>query len=340
MIARAPGKIVLSGAYAVLEGAPALVAAIDRYAMADASRPGLRVTPEVREALVRRGALSADARNSVDGPPSGTSQGRRLPSTTPAPWFDAAALRDEVGGRKLGLGSSAAILVASLAALELVIDPDSSDDELARRVLPSALTAHRAAQKGGSGIDVAASALGGILRFERPNLGGDPRVARVTLPEPLFIRVWSSRDSASTADMIGKVARLHEARPGDHRRLMGLLCSAACAAATASDGAQFIEACGEQLALLTELGDLAQAPIVTPEVRAFGKRVAERALVLPSGAGGGDVVLCMGTEPLGGEIEPAGAELGFVPLSVSLGARGVHAATRPWQDIERTAAVS
>jgi phosphomevalonate kinase len=57
MIARAPGKLVLSGAYAVLEGAPALVAAIDRYAVADASRPTLRVTPEVREALVRRGAL-------------------------------------------------------------------------------------------------------------------------------------------------------------------------------------------------------------------------------------------------------------------------------------------
>ena len=35
MRARAPGKLVLSGAYAVLEGAPALVAAVDRYAVAD-----------------------------------------------------------------------------------------------------------------------------------------------------------------------------------------------------------------------------------------------------------------------------------------------------------------
>jgi phosphomevalonate kinase len=330
MIARAPGKLVLSGAYAVLEGAPALVAAIDRYAVADASRPALRITPEVREALFRRGALSADATDSVDG---------RVAARTAAPWFDATALRDEVGGRKLGLGSSAAILVASLAALELAIDPDSSDDELARRVLPSALAAHRAAQGGGSGIDVAASALGGVLRFERPNLHEDPRVERVTLPEPLFIQVWSSRDSASTADMIARVARLHESRPGDHRRLMGLLSGAARAAATASDGVSFLEACGEQLALLTELGDLAQAPIVTPEMRAFGKRLAERALVLPSGAGGGDIVLCIGTEPLGIEIETAGTELGFVPLSVSLGARGVHAASRPWQDVERTAAV-
>ena len=35
VIARAPGKVVLSGAYAVLEGAPALVAAVDRYVVAD-----------------------------------------------------------------------------------------------------------------------------------------------------------------------------------------------------------------------------------------------------------------------------------------------------------------
>ena len=38
MRARAPGKLVLSGAYAVLEGAPALVAAVDRYALADSER--------------------------------------------------------------------------------------------------------------------------------------------------------------------------------------------------------------------------------------------------------------------------------------------------------------
>ena len=35
---RAPGKLVLTGAYAVLEGAPAIVVAVDRYAVADASR--------------------------------------------------------------------------------------------------------------------------------------------------------------------------------------------------------------------------------------------------------------------------------------------------------------
>src|SRR5215213_4826993 len=138
MIARAPGKVVISGAYAVLEGAPAIVAAIDRYVLADAERAPEKTTAEVREALKRRGP-------------------------SPHPWFDASALRS--GGaqdRKLGLGSSAAILVSCLASLELGNDSDLDDAALSARVFGPALAAHRAAQGGGSGVDVAASAFGGI----------------------------------------------------------------------------------------------------------------------------------------------------------------------------------
>ena len=86
MRACAPGKLVLSGAYSVLEGAPAIVSAVDRYVCCDSARPAELITPEVRAAL---------------------------PAGADAPLFDASALRAE--GRKLGLGSSAAILVASLA---------------------------------------------------------------------------------------------------------------------------------------------------------------------------------------------------------------------------------
>ncbi len=44
----APGKLVLTGAYAVLEGAPAIVVATNRGAVADATRVALTATPEVR----------------------------------------------------------------------------------------------------------------------------------------------------------------------------------------------------------------------------------------------------------------------------------------------------
>src|SRR5262245_51622652 len=133
MIARAPGKLVLSGAYSVLEGAPCIVAAVDRYAIADAARAADLVTDEVR-AAVEAGELPR---------PVG---------------FDASALRDRAPdgtSRKLGLGSSAAILAASLAAAR----GGAFADEAAMReaIFPLALAAHRRAQGGGSGVDVAAS---------------------------------------------------------------------------------------------------------------------------------------------------------------------------------------
>ena len=314
MIARAPGKVVLSGAYAVLEGAPALVAAVDRYVLADANRSADRSTPEVAEALTHRG----DAK---------------------APWFDASALRDEARGQKLGLGSSAAILVASLAALELATDPGASDDDLARRVLAPALAAHRAAQGGGSGVDVAASTLGGILRFERRPPDAAPDIQIMTLPEPLFVKIWSSSRSASTADMLARVAALRASRQNEHRSLMDRLCEAASSAARATDGEGFVAACRDQLDLLEAIGHLAGAPIVTADVRAFDAALAGRAVVLPSGAGGGDIVLLVATEAPGEEAEKTGRDLGFVPLDLAIGARGVHAAPRPWQEAERNLAV-
>ena len=306
MKARAPGKVVLSGAYAVLEGAPALVAAVDRYVVADSRREADFVTPEMREALNSRGA-------------------------TRAPWFDARALRDEATDRKLGLGSSAAILVASLAALELGTEPSLDDATLARRVFDAALCAHRIAQGGGSGIDVAASAFGGILRFQLPSEGSVlPVTAQVELPKPLVIGVWSSASAASTSVMLAGVAALRKERPNEHRAALDELAGAAQAAVEASTGAAFIAACRRQLAGLASLGRLAQVPIVTPEVVELDRAAqAVGAAVLPSGAGGGDTVLMVSEEPPKVDLEASARRLGLVRLRLALGARGVHALTEP-----------
>ena len=159
MRAQAPGKVVLSGAYAVLDGAPAIVAAVDRYAVADSARAPDFVSEEVRAALGDR----------------------------PAPFVDARALRQ--GSRKLGLGSSAAILVASLAALELEREPELSHGELVERVIDRALVAHARAQGGGSGIDVAASAYGGVILARRVAAGLE--VSSLSLPPGLRISVFA-----------------------------------------------------------------------------------------------------------------------------------------------------
>jgi phosphomevalonate kinase len=306
MMACAPGKIVLSGAYAVLEGAPALVAAVDRYVIADPRREAEFVTPEVREALQHRGA-------------------------TRAPWFDARALRDEANDRKLGLGSSAAILVASLAALEVGSEPTLDDAALARRVFDAALCAHRIAQGGGSGIDVAASAFGGILRFQLPSDGGVlPTTAPFELPKPLVIGVWSSASAASTAIMLEGVNALKKTHPSDYRTALDELAATAEAAASATNGAAYVAACRRQLQGLASLGRLAHVPIVTPEVSELD-RAAQMvgAAILPSGAGGGDIVLMISEHPPHADLEASARRLGLAPLNLVLGARGVHAVAGP-----------
>jgi phosphomevalonate kinase len=301
MRALAPGKVVLSGAHAVLEGAPAIVSAVSRYVVADAARPASFVTPEVRAAL----------------------------GDSPAPWFDATALRDD--GHKLGLGSSAAILVASLAALRLRAG-SAEPAELCAAVLEPALTAHAAAQGGGSGVDVAASAHGGTLlaRLRAARL----EVERVKLPDLVHLELWACGQSASTPELLAAVRQLRQRSSDRHRALLGAQADAAEAAARAlleNGAAGFVDALSEQHECLYRLGQAAHVPIVTPEVREL-HREARRAgaVVLPAGAGGGDIALYAGPAAPPRLLMRRMGELGYLRLDdTTLSAPGVHGIPTP-----------
>lgn len=143
----APGKLVLLGEYAVLDGGPALVMAIDRGVRCDITpAPGLEIeTPDGDDRFVRP-ALR------------GCAPGRYRFS----PWNPV-----DLPG-KPGFGGSAAACVAACVA--------------AGRPALDALDIHRAVQGGGSGIDVLASALGGTLRVE----GADRSAARAHAPVVVY----------------------------------------------------------------------------------------------------------------------------------------------------------
>lgn len=300
--ARAPGKLVLSGAYAVLSGAPALVAAVDRYVLADTARPANFQAPEVLAALREDGAGSAQA----------------------APWYDASELRD--GGQKLGLGSSAAIVVASLAALELDTQPNLTDDALCALVYQRALVAHRAAQGGGSGVDVAASAHGGVLSARR--VAGALELSRVALPSALYFEVWACSAAASTAEFLARIRELGVRDPSLHRARLDAQARAAEAALRAvlsGSATDFVTAVAEQVAALGALGEAASVPIVTAEHGELAALAAAHgAAFLPAGAGGGDVAYYVGTSAPPPEFGARGQALGLRRLALALGARGVH----------------
>lgn len=298
MKARAPGKLVLSGAYSVLEGAPAVVTAVDRHAYADSARTPSIVTPEVRAAL----------------------------GTAPAPYFDATELRAE--GRKLGLGSSAAILVASLAAASPAAGGVAYSEERALRaeLFARALRAHREAQGGGSGVDVAASTWGGTLLATRSESGLE--LSPVALPSALVVEVWSSGSAASTRDFLAKVAELRAAEPDMYGTIMEPLIDAARLAAHALRGGDlgaWLNQLDAQRQALSRLGAAAGIPIVTAEVSRLAALARDSAgVVLPSGAGGGDICLWLGQSPSPASFRALAAELGHVLIPMSLHAAGVQ----------------
>jgi phosphomevalonate kinase len=298
MIARAPGKLVISGAYSVLEGAQALVAAVDRYVEADASRPAPQETAEVQVAI-RAGKMKR------------------------APWFDASALRVKLpDGRdvKLGLGSSAAILVASMAAAWAAEDRTLDS----RVMLWAAIAAHREAQRGGSGIDVAAAVFGGVIAC-RLGQGGSLGVQPHLLPAGFELRVFASQVPASTPEMVRKVRAFAAKAPAEYAVYMGRAKAGAARAITATTAADLVGALRAQAQALGELGAAAGAPILTPDVVALAAIAEEEGAVFyPSGAGGGDVALFAGVAPPTQRFLTEAAALGRVHIPMQIGAPGVQ----------------
>jgi phosphomevalonate kinase len=325
MIARAPGKLVVSGAYSVLEGAPAIVVAVDRYATADTSRPPERVTDEVRAAIDARMMRSA-------------------------PWFDASALRATLpDGRdvKLGLGSSAAILVASMAAAWAIEDRTLDP----RAMFQASLAAHRTAQGGGSGIDVAASVFGGALacRLQRPGESRRPpppsRSGRASnpdesapvsrdlglsrsphvLPEGAVLEAFASPVSASTPDLVGRVRAFAERSPADYGRLIEEASRCATRTLQAASVDDLVTHLRAQARALAALGEASGAPIFTADVAQLAPFAeAEGAVFYPSGAGGGDVALYAGPRAPSERFRREAEAFGRFHLELRTGAPGVH----------------
>lgn len=293
----APGKLVLTGAYAVLGGAPAIVMATNRGAYADGARVSPTPTAEVRAALG---------------------------DDVEAPHVDASSLF--LGARKLGLGASAAILVASLAAREGKRGVDLADEDVRSALFERARTAHAAAQGGGSGVDVAASVYGGVLEYV-------PGVARRrALPAATRVHVFACGTSARTAELRGQVDRFAALSPGSHRTcLEDLETIAHEAAAAVSSGShqRFVDAIGRAARALFRLGVAASAPIV-PEGFDVLEDVArsERAAFCVSGAGGGDVAAFVGSAPPSPAFVERARALGLFEIDVALDEKGVRSVTQ------------
>ncbi|MBK9069810.1 MAG: hypothetical protein IPL79_02195 [Myxococcales bacterium] len=318
--ASAPGKVVIAGEYAVTRGGPGLVAVVNRRATAralKASDAPLQLDDRfVRAALAVLSAEFGEASAAV--------------IAARATRVDTRAFYQ--GDEKLGLGASAATVVALIARAVAchASQAFANDAPTTQRIFALAARAHaeeqRSAGASGSGIDVAAACIGGFAAF----------VQGVASPLPAPSVAWVAfytGHGASTPALLAGVARAEQAAPGPVQDALLSLAKAAGAA---------IEACrdGDADALIGSLGyghlamhQLAHAtalPLVPPIV----DRVAALASALggtakTTGAGGGDVALAVVPIAQGQALEAAMIAAGAEVLPLTLGGAGVHVAIEP-----------
>ncbi len=297
----------------MLRGAPAIAAAVDVHASAIVRRvPGPdniladpRSGKRFRYGLTRNG--SVQWRGYAPGA-RGAVLEALLETLADRPWSNAANLPTEtrldtdafyatVDGEKvkLGLGSSAAVLVALAGARLAALGMEISATEL-REVC---CEAHRKFQGGrGSGIDVVTSLEGGIVAVSLCDGTPWPDVSPLCLPEGLFIvPVWSGT-GASTPRLLSRFDAYARRDPGRFRRHMDRLGQVAAAALEAWRGGspgEIIQGLRRYDAALQSMDREGAIGIYTPPHRELARICEDRgAFYKISGAGGGDFGLACG----------------------------------------------
>ena len=314
VVANAPGKLFLAGEYVVLRGAPALVAAIDRRVVVrfDPEADGL-TTESIAEERESTVGSPADVRDTGDvGAVLATA--RAIGVTHGRVVVDSRAFLS--GGRKLGLGRSAATITAAAAAFL------AANDERGKSLVRSAaLTANADFQGGhGSGADVAAAVHGGVVEVRRAEQ--DLVVASAELPAGLELVVGWTGEAAPTVPLLERFAT---AETSPTLSDLGTVTEGAIEAAHGGDADAFCQAVRDAAVVLAGLGEELGLPIVTPELTRLVEIAQERGVAAkPSGAGAGDCAIAFARGADEAEaLRAAWSAAGFLPLPVAITAEGV-----------------
>ncbi len=273
----------MSGDYAVLLGAPAIVIAVDRRASCtlDVTSEGgwrFRSQPPMWNA-----ELSLDAIRNSKSEDLLAYALRCLNASFDLPEHADLSM-DTRGlysfGKKLGLGSSAASLVALYAAASELAGTSHS--------MEGALALHEQFRTGGSGIDVAASYCGGVICFETG------KVKPLKMPASLNFRVFYVGVSTNTEGRVLSFQNWIKTQPASSVEQFREASTRVVQSVQSSDS--FLDALRYFIEVQELIDNASGLGIWGPQHRAM-KAVANREGVLykPSGAGGGDIGIAFST---------------------------------------------
>ncbi|MCF6225806.1 MAG: hypothetical protein L3J22_05815 [Xanthomonadales bacterium] len=327
--ASAPGKMVLIGEYAVTQGLPALSMAVDRRAsVCRSSAPNQQHT--IHSSMLDGKVFSFDK--------SATNFDWNRPPPTAIkafveqlPWpqtrselkgisfdldsrqFFFQARADGGENQKLGIGSSAALMLAACRVLE---ESGGSAE--------SASKSHYQLQsQTGSGIDLATSIHGGLICFQQLQ-----KVKLLNLPANFYWQAVWTGESAKTQDFLQAFNHWLGTNPTQwklQQNSAASLIAEAIRAVGRNDGIALsacIRAYGEWM---RDLGNWIQQPIYTPafeEIREIS--LATDCAWKPSGAGGGDIgIVCATSRHNLTEISRTISDAGYKILDLEVDLNGL-----------------
>lgn len=326
--AKAPGKLVLTGDYAVLFDAPAIALAVDRYASVDVfasdngswlESPGMangRQHFELNESAQIRWQTAQSGKFELF---------ERLARPLLLHYDRAQGLGLRLNtndfyaqGRKLGLGSSAALSVAMERVSALLGVRSDADED------------HRGFQCGkGSGVDIAAATNGGVLEFRRR---APSQSRQLSWPDDLRFQVVDTGRSTSTATMIGRLDRWRKQEPDVAAQVLTDLSKAAEAAVKAwsNDVAGLLLVIEEYARQLRRLDKVSGLGIFAGGHAEIAHLASLAGVVYkPSGAGGGDIGVAFASDfDALQEFTEACTRAGFSILELGRSPCGVEAQLR------------
>ncbi|MEO9363905.1 MAG: mevalonate kinase [Nitrososphaera sp.] len=284
--AAAPAKIILFGEHFVVYGNPAILASINR-----------RITVTAKKSKDGKVKIISDiASGEFDGSTFRLIEGANARATLEPLYY---AARQALSDRKqqkdgleieiksdipygVGLGSSAAALVATIAAVESLLGRADK-----KKVCESAIEAEKIIHKNSSGADCFVSTFGGMIHYSKG--GGFKKVEAKT---KIFLVIGDTGIKHNTGDLVSSVRKLKEANQMAFSGLMSQskdICNQALAALNNGNIDHLGMLMNENQLLLERLG-------VSHEKADDLIDVARRAGALGAkitGAGGGGAIIAL-----------------------------------------------
>lgn len=316
--ASAPAKIILFGEHFVVYGSPAILASINRRINVEVKKGGREGKVTIRSDI---------AAGEFDGSTFKLIEGSNLARSALEPIYYAAkqalAARKQQGGLEIdmnsdipysvGLGSSAASLVATIAAVEaLVGKPDR------KKICESAIEAERIIHNNSSGADCFVSAFGGLIYYSK----GDG-FKKIESKSTLFMVLGDTGIKHNTGELVSSVRKLKETNQMGFAGLMAQskdICNQALIALNSGNADQLGMLMNENQMLLVRLGvshEKADELIgIARESGALGAKI--------TGAGGGGAIIAVAanrqdSEKITAEIK----EAGYSAFEIAIDSRGL-----------------